>query len=291
MATNEEQEVKEFVETVDISGDSKEDDDDTVETEEKETPVESSPSETEGTEDDESKEPEKIIEKTPDGSAKKDEDLTDDDLATVPGETPREHALRLDNKRLKTELRKSRGGDLGIKTTTAPAKKELSDDKKKILAKYKPEDMQNLREVVDALAEDMGFVRKDEISASSYTEKGEEELNKFLDSHPEYLPENDKDNLLWGRFRQEYSLYKQPENPKDFKKIFERVHQTVFGIKPSGDIKKIDASKEKIKVASHSGASKPGNGINRSTAPSGLRFDMLKGFSDEEKAELEGSGT
>lgn len=292
MAKEPENEVKEFVETVDISGESKEDDDDTVETDEKETQQESSPAETKGDEEDDSKKPDELVKKTaPAEETDKSGDATDDDLAIVDGETPRERALRLEVKRLKDLGRKERKDDI----TAHPggkeaAKKELSEDKKKILAKYKPEDMQNLREVIDVLAEDMGFVRKNEMGATSYAERAEGELDKFLEAHKEYLPENDKDNVLWDRFKTEYALYKQPENPKDFKKIFDRVHQTVFGIKPASDLKKIDASKEKIKVASHSGASKPGSGTIQAKAPAGLRFDMLKGFSDEEKAELENSG-
>jgi hypothetical protein len=284
MAKEPENEVKEFVEKVDISHASKEDDDDIIETEEKETPSESSPTETKGDDDDESKKPDELVKKPPVDEKKSE----DDEIAVIEGETPRERALRLEVTRLKELQRKDRREDIAPRGPVS-AKKELSEDKKKVLAKYKPEDMQNLREVIDVLAEDMGFVRKDEIGASTYTEKAESELDKFLEGHPEYLPENDKDNLLWGRFKEIYGMYKQPENPKDFKKIFDRVHRDVFDIKSAGDIKKIDASKEKIKVASHSGASKPGASNARTAKPAGLRFDMLKGFSDEEKTELENS--
>lgn len=293
MAIENNDEVKEFVEKVSIEGNAGDgtDDDETIEAEPEESSTAKTSDEDDAESDDgtDTSKKDELVKKTPADDTKKSGDLTDEDLAVIPGETPRERALRLEVTNQKRINRQLMGQGLGIKSENKPEKKELSDDKKKVLAKYKPEDMQNLREVFGVLAEDMGFVLKDELGANTYTDKAGEELEKFLESHPEYLPENDNGNILWDSFRKEYALYKQPENPKDFKKIFDRVHQTVFGIKSAGDIKKIDASKEKVKVASHSGASKTTQAASKGKAPAGLRFDMLQGFSDEEKAELENS--
>lgn len=174
------------------------------------------------------------------------------------------------------------------------SKKELSPEKKKVLDQYKPEDISKLKEVFDVLAEDMGFVRGDQLNATTFQEKASEVLDDFLEKHPEYLPANDPGNVLWDRFKAEYNLYKPQTHPKDVKRLLEKVHREVFGIKPTAALKTDDAAKEKIKVASHSGASRPApsrerEGVKR-TAPAqqGLRVDMLKGFSDEEKAELLG---
>lgn len=282
MANENNEEVKEFVEKVSIEGkpgDGNEDDDETIKPEGS-SPAEKS-DEDEKDDTDTSKKDELITKKIP-------ADKTDDGIVELEGETPRERALRLEVTRLKARERQDRKGDIEIRPGNS-TKTELSDEQKKVLARYKPEDIQNLKEVFGVMAEDMGFVRKDQLGASTYTDKATEELDKFIDAHPEYLPENDTDNLLWGRFKEEYSLYKQPENPKEFKKIFERVHQSVFGIKSAGDDKTINAAKEKVKVASHSGASKPGGQSQRANAPTGIRFDMLKGFTDEERAELEGN--
>src|SRR5205085_1980645 len=121
----------------------------------------------------------------------------------------------------------------------------------------------------------------------TYVDRANDELNSFLDKHKEYLPENDKDGILWTAFKTEYGLYKQPSNPKDFQKIFERIHRDVFGIKPAGALTTVNAQREKVKVASHAGASPtlPATREKKAT-PGGLRLDMLKGFTDEEKAEL-----
>lgn len=213
-------------------------------------------------------------------------------IKQIPGETPREFAMRQEITRLKRLGRNDRTQSIlgGQPPVVAPAaQKEMSPEKKKILEKYKPEEIGALREVIDVMAEDMGFVRKDQLGVTSYQEKASEELDKFLEKHPEYLPENDPENVLWGSFQREFGMFAKPNNPKDLKKILERVHREVFGIQPAAALKSSTAAREKVKVASHAGASRPRTeGIARRTAaPAGLRTDMLKGFSDEEKAELE----
>lgn len=285
----ENEEVKEFVEKVSIEGKpgEKEDDDETIEPAESSTAEPSDEEKAESEDDTDTTKKDELVKKPAETEIKKPEE---EELAEIEGETPRERALRLEVTRLRRIGRDGRKEELGIKSPTGqPEKKELSPEKKKVLERYKPEDIQNLKEVFDVMADDMGFVRKDQLGATTYTERASDELEKFIDAHSEYLPENDPDNVLWDRFKEEYALYKQPDNPKDFKRIFEKVHRDVFGIKPAGDNKNINAAKEKIKVASHSGASKPNTPVNKAKAPAGIRFDMLKGFSDEERAELENS--
>lgn len=213
--------------------------------------------------------------------------------APVENETPRERALRQEVERLRGENRRARGAELLGKAPVTPAeKKELSPDKASVLAKYKPEEISSLREVLPVLAEEMGYIRQDQLGATTYQEKANEALDTFLSSHQEYLPENDKDNVLWARFREEYATFKQPTDPKQFSKIFERVHREVMGIQPAANLAPIIAAQEKVKVASHAGApsstgiNRPGN---RGASKSGLRTDMLKGFSDKEIADLERS--
>lgn len=218
--------------------------------------------------------------------------LAADDLAEVEGETPRERALRLEVTRLKKISRQERTTEI-IGQNAAPhqPQKGPTPEMAKILEKYKPEEIQSLREVLPYLAEEMGFVRNDQLNANNYTEKASGELDAFLEKHPEYLPQNDKDNVLWGRFTQEYGMYKQPTDPRDFRKIFDRIHRDIFGIKAAGETKPtVTAAQRKVTSASHAGASTPPRSTV-STRPqsntSGLRLDMLKGFSDEEIAELE----
>lgn len=216
------------------------------------------------------------------------------DPAPVDGETPRERALRLEIENLRGQNRKKQTDELlGNPQAPAATKKELSPEKTAVLSRYKPGEIEALREVLPVLAEEMGYVRGDQLKQNQYTDKASEELDSFLKEHPEYLPENDKDNVLWKRFGEEYGLYRQPANPKDFRKIFNRIHKDIFGIKVTGEGKgEVEAGKRKVAAAAHSGSSAASTRTASNARPkantSGLRADMLKGFTDEEKAEILG---
>ncbi len=285
-AQNDEPEVKDVgVSHIEPAGD----DEELVDDPEK-TGQESSPEETDDTEGDTEGEnrPDGLKQRNVTPAAGADGEVGNE-LARIEGETPREYALRLELHKTRGKLRAERSEDLlGTNQRPVAAKKELSPEKAAVLGKYKPEEIQALREVFPALAEEMGFVREDQLAGASYEEKAQGSLDSFLDKHPEYLPENDKDGTLWNAFKAEYALYKQPTNPKDFVKIFERVHKDVFGIQPKGALKTLNAQREKANVASHAGASSTTTApkTSKATPAAGLRLDMLKGFSDEERAEL-----
>ena len=221
--------------------------------------------------------------------------LTEDDLKPLPNETPRERALRLEVTRTKRLLREDRRNEIMGANAPAPAsqKKELTAEQKAVLGKYTPEEIASLREVLPVLADEMGYVRGDQLQAGTYAEKASGELDNFLSDHPEYLPENDNGNVLWDRFKEQFSMYKQPSNPKDYRKIFNRIHTEVFGIQPANGSKKgqTDAQRHKVGAGSQRGSSGPATAPRQTTraapAASGLRLDMLKGFDADELAELE----
>lgn len=210
-------------------------------------------------------------------------------LKRLPEETPREFALRSELTKTRGLLRKQRTDEVmeTIRPITPAAKvPELDERTKEVLAKYPKEQLDALREVMPALAAEMGFVRKDELAGSSYADQAQTALDGFLEKHPEYTPEKDHDGTLWTAFKAEFAQYRQPENPKDYRRLFEKVHASVFGIQPGGDLPKVQAAQQKVRVASHAGASGPTANRQtntRSGAGSGLRLDMLKGFDDDEK--------
>lgn len=256
------------------------------------TDLDSSP-ENEGEGEDDSNKPDQIVtpKTAPTGDEKK--PSGDDGLQDVEGETPRERAMRAEITRLKQRERKDRTGEVfGTQPPVAASRRaELTEADKAVLGKYKPEEIGALKEVLPVLAKEMGYVRGEDLVGASYAEKAQETLDTFLDKHSEYLPENDKDGTLWNAFKAEYALYKQPSNPKDFSKIFDRVHRDVFNIKPTGALSKVNAQQEKTRVASHAGASSQGSAPRERAAKpsaSGFRTDMLKGFSDEDKAAMFG---
>jgi hypothetical protein len=199
------------------------------------------------------------------------------------GETPKEWALRKEIETLRQKIRKDKTDELFVPSEVPKAFNEVSDRNKKLLEKYDEEQLNELGEIIQAKAEEMGFVKKDELRAETYKETADSLLNNFLENHKEYLPENDKDNTLWNRFREEFQMYKQPHNPKDFKKIYERVHSSIFNIN-SGNLNKINAQKEKLNVVSHT--SKTGNRVPNNSNRNNVDLSGLKGFSQEELDEL-----
>lgn len=289
MTTEREPEVKD-VERIEISPAPK--DAETID-ETEDTDPDSSQEETEGDEvsDEDAKKPDELVKPKPQ-PAEKDTQVSDDGLSDVDGETPKERAMRLEVTRLKGRLRQEQRDELLGNQPPVVTKKEVSPEKAAILAKYKPEEISSLREVLPALAEEMGFVRKDELQGNTYAEKSQEHLDNFLEKHPEYLPENDKDGTLWNAFKAEFTsgtYNQQPANPKDLSKIFNLIHRDVFGIKPAGALKTVSAQQGKVNSASHSVSSPSAPATSkRSAQPQGMRLDMLKGFDEEEIAELGG---
>lgn len=207
----------------------------------------------------------------------------------VEGETPRENALRLEVARVKRLNRELKAKDLLGEGVPEEKKPDITEDKRKVFEKYNPQELENLKEVLTAMADDLGFVKKSDYTRSTYQSSASEQLDAFLEKHPAYLPENDPDNVLWSRFKEEFSIYKQPNNPRDFRRLFDKIHKDIFGASSDEEsLKKINAQKEKIKVASHSGTS---SSKSTKSSPSGPKLDSslrgnLKGFTDEELDEM-----
>lgn len=219
-----------------------------------------------------------------------------ENVKRVPGETDREYAFRKEIASLKRQRRQEQVAEITgeVVPPNTPAKKaELNEDQKKILGKYKPEELNGLREVLPIIASEMGFVRADELSAKEFASETDKALSNFIEKHPEYTPEKDPDNVMWGRFKQEFGRYKQPASPKEYSSLFEKIHRDIFGIEPARELPKETAARTKVALASHAGApASPGprTSVHRSAAPSGLRTDMLKGFDDSEIDEIVGGG-
>lgn len=263
METEKNEEVKEFTETVQVEPTK---DDELIETEEEEKSPDSSSEET--------KEPDPEKEEETEPEAETPEKI---EPKPVEGETPRERALRLEATRLKGLLREQRKDELFIKKETVSPKDEE-------LAGYDPEELKRF----ETVAKKLGFARTDEIIYQTTQDKLNSEFDSFIESHQEYAPENDKDGVLWNQFKSEFSLYNPPKDQKTLRKVLNKVHNDIYGVQPAKNLSKINASQEKIKVASHVGASTgKDTQVKREQQPV-LRTDALRGFTDEEKKEIFG---
>lgn len=239
---------------------------------EKETPAESSTAETP------SEEPVEQTEVVADDSKEPEVATETEGPKPVEGETLREKALRLEVERLRRKNKEIK------KSEIFPTKQEpiiiKKDDE---LADYDPADLERFAKV----AKKIGFVLKDEVVSERYNDVANAMLDEFLDTHKEYAPENDKDDLLWKQFQDRFSsgLYNtKPSNPKQFKAIFERIHEDIFGSKKI-ESNAIAAKQEKIKSVSHQ------SGIANAPAKKAVNIDQsqksfFKGFDDDELNDL-----
>jgi len=177
------------------------------------------------------------------------------------------------------------------------AEAELSPEDKQALEIFDPEQVSNMEKLLPALAKKLGFVKKDELNAGTYQSSSQDVLDTWLESHSDYLPENDKGDILFNRLKAEISLYQKPANPKDWNKILNRAHNEIMGIRsqPKESVSQVLAKQEKIKVASHGPASvapKKTSGSTISQSDQELRVlaerGGLKGFSKEEMDEIFG---
>jgi hypothetical protein len=238
------------------------------------------------------KEPEKESEdKTPAVNPEKDTSTTD--IKEVAGETPRERALRAELTRVRRANRAKEQGEL-IKQDNTVIENDNTDEELKNLG-YDDEQIVGLKKVVDIIASKQGYVKK----SNTLKEMADETLSSFIEEHPEYAPENDKDDLYWGRFKEilssDYNI--NNKNSKQLKSIFSKIDRDVKEQLGEKELNKdkVEAQKRKIGDVSH-GASAPsakpveakksvaaGNKTFVSSNHPGLVF---KGFDEEEAEEF-----
>jgi len=171
----------------------------------------------------------------------------------VDGETPVERARRKEIEHLRAEKR-GLMAKLALKNVK-PSQPTL-DVSELLEMGYTETDIENSKKLISTLAPAMGFVNKNQI----YQEIANQELEKFLEEHSEYLPKNDKDDVRWGKFIEivgtDYNL--SNKTPKQLKTIYEKVDRDVKG--ELGDVKnsdnKMKAQVQKIQSVSHTGGNK-----------------------------------
>ena len=220
-----------------------------------------------------------------------DDIVESEDLKHLPDETPRERALRLEVTNLKRLNRQKRTQELlGVekpKGISQAQYEDLNEEDKKLLAQYDQGELNTFEKIFEILGKKHGWVKKDDFKASTYNQQANDILDDFLQEHSEYLPENDKDDVLWRNFQEEFKFYKSPENPKDLKKIFNKIHKEIFGVKSEDELRKIEAQKEKVKVASHGGSSSQrGSSSASGNKLSSEQREHFKGFSDKDFEDL-----
>jgi hypothetical protein len=201
----------------------------------------------------------------------------------VEGETPREYALRKEVERLREKNRDIiKNGVFGKAKAPVQDEVDISD----LLAEgYTEQEIESSKKLISKLAPSLGFVNKQQ----TYQETANQELDKFVEEHPEYLPKNDKDDIRWNKFIEvittDYNLSNQ--TPKQLKAIYEKVDRDVkeeFGeSKTIDDGKKIKAQVQKVQSVSHTGGNKSIAEVKKSNSEvkeaNGVKFI---GFDDDD---------
>jgi hypothetical protein len=214
-------------------------------------------------------------------------------IKDVEGETPKERALRLELTRVRRGIREKEQKDL-IKTE--PIVEDDSDIDEELRGMgYEDNQIAGLKKVVDIVASKQGYVKK----SNSYKEMADDTLTSFIEEHPEYAPENDKDDLYWSRFKSilgsDYNL--NGKNSKQIKSVFERVDRDVkeeLGDKEL-DKDKIEAQKRKISDVSHTASTSSKETVetkkavsagNKTFVSSGHPGLVFKGFDEDEMEDI-----
>ena len=170
-------------------------------------------------------------------------------------ETTREKALRLEL----TALRKEMRGKSVAQMVAEPKAPETDERLAEIREIYSDEEIERAEKLVNYLADKGGLVRAEQ----SYQGTVNATLEAFTDEHPEYQPENDKDDIRWGRFKHElesgiYNL--AGKTSKQLQVIFSKVHEDVQEELGEAEIeskpRKIAAQQQKVQSISHAGAAK-----------------------------------
>lgn len=186
------------------------------------------------------------------------------------------------------------------KTDQPEAREEKRE--KPDLSKFRKEDIDYFEQLASALgyakAED---IEKRDVQArqQSYETLKRQEVNKFLETHPEYKPGDPTNDLRWSSLLEEYRIYKLPEDPREIGKLLERAHRAVTGVSSSIDSKKAAEiiAKKKAAASGQTSVGGGGGGQSNSSQPKSKKLERLsqiaksgglQGYSTEELEEMFG---
>jgi len=243
----------------------------------------------------EKEEKEEEIDEDKDDEEEVSEDTADSskaEIKEVAGETPKERALRLEVTRLKRAARQKSQDEI-FKQDKAKVSEDDYQELKDL--GYDEDQIKTLDKAFDIIGTKKGFVRKDQ----TWKETAQSTLEQFIEENPEYAPENDKEDVYWGRFNEilknDYNI--AGKNPKQLKSIFERVDRDVEEELGDNESKegKLEAKKQKIRsVSAGAAASTVKSGESKTVVNSGNKTYVssnhpglvFKGFDEDEVKEF-----
>ena len=127
--------------------------------------------------------------------------------------------LKKERERLMVEIRELRGERREVKQQQIDKIETAIDELKDV----HPDDVK----IVEKVLHSKGYMTKDEVSKQFYKGVKDAELEKFLNQHPEYKPENDPNDLNWSILQRELQFYRLPENPNKIGEMLEKAHRAI----------------------------------------------------------------
>lgn len=184
--------------------------------------------------------------------------------------------LNEERTKLLEEIKSLRGDRRELK------KEELVQISQKIdeLADVNPADIS----LIDKVLRSKGYLTKDESNKMFYESVKQEEVNKFLVKYPEYKPENDPNDINWGKLQREFNIFATPSDPRLIGDRLERAHKEIA--QPIVD-RTLDVKRQQLKTAGVGSG-----GVQRSSSQKSLdperRFMLSQGgWSEEEIQKIE----
>jgi len=199
----------------------------------------------------------------------------------VDGETPKEYSLRKEVEALREERRQAKQERIaGI--ARPPTQKVADERMTRLKSIYSNEEIQNMEEAIDVIATNRGYIKREE----TYQGTVNGIVDEFIENHPEYKPNNDKDDVRWNKFQEtllsDYNLLEK--TPKQLSQIFAKVNRDVIQELGESDVKnnpnKLNAQLQKIKSVSHAGGTSASSSSKPNLDPSVRK--MFKGFDEED---------
>lgn len=81
--------------------------------------------------------------------------------------------------------------------------------------------------ILDRFTKSKGLIPKSELQKMNYQSQHEIAQDAFYASHPEYLPENDPDDVLYKAIKNELAQFAAPVDAKLIPRLFEKAHKLV----------------------------------------------------------------
>ena len=144
--------------------------------------------------------------------------------------------------------------------------------------------------LIERVIKAKGYAKREDLDAREYHGTVKSEQDRWLDEHPEFKPENDAKDERWNALKEIASMFQQPKNPKDVRRILDMANAELTkgtpATLPTKPKAEVAAAKEKIKVAGGATGAGAGSRAAKAAPKGNLDLSGLQGFTKEELDEL-----